>query len=90
MDVRKLKERIIKSGYKAVEELVKVAEEKILDSIDMDSDIGPEKLKVAAQAKKTAIFDAFEILTRITAEEELMNLGDGDKKRGGLAEHRAK
>jgi ASC-1-like (ASCH) protein len=57
-------------GRKAVEELIKVAEEKIVDSGD---DISADRLKNAAATKKLAIFDAFEILTRIQTEEDLLN-----------------
>ena len=61
---------IIRAGRKAVEELIKVAEEKIVDSGD---DISADILKNAAATKKLAIFDAFEILTRIQTEEDLLN-----------------
>jgi hypothetical protein len=47
-----------------------VAEEKIVDSGD---DISADRLKNAAATKKLAIFDAFEILTRIQTEEDLLN-----------------
>jgi len=102
MDVTELKTKIIKAGFTAVEELIKVAEEPIITEENVSFDdmgledkaklenLAADKLKNAAQAKKLAIFDAFEILGRITAEEELMNLGDVDKKRGGFAEGRSK
>ena len=61
---------IIRAGRKAVEELIKVAEEKIVDSGD---DISADRLKNAAATKKLAIFDSFEILTRIQTEEDLLN-----------------
>ena len=61
---------IIQAGRKAVEELIKVAEEKIVDSGD---DISADRLKNAAATKKLAIFDAFEILTRIQDEEDILN-----------------
>jgi len=61
---------IIRAGRKAVDELVKVAEEAIIDSGD---DISADRLKNAAATKKLAIFDAFEILTRIEMEEKLIN-----------------
>jgi len=47
-----------------------VAEEKIVDS---GEDISADRLKNAAATKKLAIFDAFEILSRIQAEEDLLN-----------------
>ena len=70
MNVRKTKLNIIQAGQKAVEELIKVAKEAIVDSED---DISADRLKNAAATKKLAIFDAFEILNRIEAEENLLN-----------------
>ena len=52
-----------------MEELIKVAKEAIVDSGD---DITADRLKNAAATKKLAIFDAFEILTRIQEEENLL------------------
>ena len=52
-----------------MEELIKVAKEAIVDSWD---DITADRLKNAAATKKLAIFDAFEILTRIQEEENLL------------------
>jgi ASC-1-like (ASCH) protein len=60
---------IIQAGQKAVEELIKVAKEPIVDS---DDDISADRLKNAAATKKLAIFDAFEILNRIQEEENLL------------------
>jgi hypothetical protein len=65
-----LKRRIIDSGYKAVEELIKVAEEKIVTHLD--DDLSADKLKTAAAAKKLAILDAFEILKRIEDEQNIL------------------
>lgn len=70
MDTKKTKLSIIQAGQKAVEELIKVAKEAIVDTED---DITADRLKNAAATKKLAIFDAFEILTRIEAEEALLN-----------------
>ena len=70
-DINEIKERIIEAGRKAVKELIKVAEEKIIT--DAEDDLTADKLKNAASAKKLAIFDSFEILSRIQAEEELLN-----------------
>jgi hypothetical protein len=52
-------------------ELIKVAEEAILDN--GEDDLAADKLKNAAATKKLAIFDAFEILTRIELEERILN-----------------
>ena len=70
MNVKKTKESIIAAGQKAVEELIKVAKEKIVDS---DDDVSADRLKNAAATKKLAIFDAFEILNRIQQEEDMLN-----------------
>ena len=70
MDPKKKKVNIIEAGYKAVDELIKVAKEKIVDS---DDDVSADRLKNAAATKKLAIFDAFEILTRIQEEEAILD-----------------
>lgn len=74
-----------------MEELIKVAKEPIVDS---DDDISADRLKNAAATKKLAIFDAFEILTRIQQEEDMLNEKpkQEDKQRTfkGFAEGRSK
>ena len=70
MNIKETKKSIIQAGHKAVEELIKVAKEAIVDSGD---DITADRLKNAAATKKLAIFDAFEILTRIQEEEDMLN-----------------
>jgi len=70
MDIKKTKQSIIHAGHKAVDELIKVAKEPIVDS---DDDISADRLKNAAATKKLAIFDAFEILQRIQEEEDMLN-----------------
>ena len=70
MNIKETKKTIILAGQVAVEELIKVAKEAIVDSGD---DITADRLKNAAATKKLCIFDAFEILTRIQAEEDLLN-----------------
>jgi ASC-1-like (ASCH) protein len=92
MNVKETKKNIILAGQKAVEELIKVAKEAIVDSND---DLTADKLKNAAATKKLAIFDAFEILNRIQEEEAML---DDSKKNDtkkqstfkGFAEGRAK
>ena len=79
---------IIQAGQLAVKELIKVAKEAIVDSGD---DISADRLKNAAAIKKLAIFDAFEILSRIEQEEKMLE--DNTKqanKFGGFAESRSK
>ena len=89
MDIKKTKQSIIQAGQKAVEELIKVAKEPIVDS---DDDISADRLKNAAATKKLAIFDAFEILTRIQEEEDLLNQKPKKQERSfkGFAEGRSK
>ena len=91
MNIKEKKKNIIQAGYKAVEELVKVAKEPIVDS---DDDISADRLKNAAATKKLAIFDAFEILTRIQEEENMLENKPKEQKKqvafGGFAERRSK
>ena len=69
MNIKETKKSIIQAGHRAVEELIKVAKEAIVDS---DDDLTADKLKNAAATKKLAIFDAFEILSRIEEEERIL------------------
>ena len=90
MNVKETKKNIILAGQKAVEELIKVAKEKIVDS---DDDISADRLKNAAATKKLAIFDAFEILTRIEEEESMINESSSASTKPafkGFAESRSK
>lgn len=86
-----MKLKIILAGQVAVEELIKVAQEKIVDSGD---DISADRLKNAAATKKLAIFDAFEILNRIQDEEDMLNEKPKEVKEEksfkGFAEGRSK
>ena len=84
-----MKQDIIAAGEKAVKQLIKVAEEKIITD-DPDSDIAADRLKNAAATKKLAIFDAFEILTRIEAERSMLNEVDNTKNLSSFAERKAK
>jgi ASC-1-like (ASCH) protein len=70
MNIKETKKNIIQAGHRAVEELIKVAKEAIVDS---DDDISADRLKNAAATKKLAIFDAFEILSRIDEEQRLID-----------------
>ena len=82
---------IIQAGHKAVLELIKVAEEAILDN--GDDDLAADKLKNAAATKKLAIFDAFEILSRIEEEEKMLEESEKEpiaKTFKGFAEGRSK
>jgi len=83
MNTKETKKKIIQAGQKAVEELIKVAKEKIVDS---DDDVSADRLKNAAATKKLAIFDAFEILTRIQQEEDMLSEKPKEKKKKDLLE----
>ena len=91
MSTKETKKRIIKAGHKAVEELIKVAKEKIVETED---DVSADRLKNAAATKKLAIFDAFEILNRIQEEEDMLNGITKEevksKSFSGFAERRSK
>ena len=85
-----MKLNIIQAGYKAVDELIKVAEEKIILN-DPNEDLAADRLKNAAATKKLAIFDAFEILTRLESEKNVIDVSDKIKKPfKGFAERRSK
>ena len=90
MNIKETKKSIIQAGPKAVEELIKVAKEAIVDSGD---DITADRLKNAAATKKLAIFDAFEILNRIQEEENILEGKESEEKETvfrGFAEGRSK
>jgi len=91
MNNKKIKLNIIQAGHKAVEELIKIAKEPIVDSGD---DISADRLKNAAACKRLAIFDAFEILNRIEEEKTMLNeepIKDVEQRRfKGFAEGRTK
>jgi ASC-1-like (ASCH) protein len=91
MNTKETKQSIIQAGRKAVEELIKVAEEAIIGS---DDDLSADRLKNAAATKKLAIFDAFEILNRIDEEEKMLEDNSTDdtpaKQFKGFAEGRSR
>ena len=93
MDNDEIKLRIIKSGYAAVDKLIMVAEEDIIKPGE-DDDLSADKLKNAAATKKLAIFDAFDILNRITTEKENIDMANNGPKKSdskrGFAERRSK
>ena len=90
MNVKETKKNIIQAGQVAVDELIKVAKEPIVDS---EEDVAADRLKNAAATKKLAIFDAFEILSRIEEEKALLENKPLDNKIEsfkGFAERRSK
>lgn len=84
-----MKQEIISAGEKAVKQLIKVAEEKIITD-NPESEIAADRLKNAAATKKLAIFDAFEILTRIEAERSMLDEVNNTKNLSSFAERKAK
>jgi hypothetical protein len=91
MKKKETRENIIRAGRKAVDELIKVAEEKIITHTE--DDVSADRLKNAAATKKLAIFDAFEILTRIEEEESMLKESSKKDKGAnfkGFAEGRSK
>lgn len=89
---KEIKERIIKAGHEAVRQLIKVAEEEIIKP-DPEDELAADRLKNAAATKKLAIFDAFEILTRIEYERSMLDDSSSaarTKNMTSFAEKRAK
>jgi uncharacterized Rossmann fold enzyme len=76
MSTKETRKNIIRAGRKAVDELIKVAEEKIITHTE--DDVSTDRLKNAAATKKLCIMDAFEILQRIE-EEEIILSGNTNK-----------
>ena len=84
MNTKDKKKNIIQAGYRAVDELVKVAKEPIVETED---DVSADRLKNAAATKKLAIFDAFE------AEQAMLDGVVKETKQesfSGFAERRSK
>ena len=86
----------------AVDELIKIAKAKILTGSEsaeamLGEELGAEKMKAAAQAKKLAIMDALEILKQMEAlENEIKEIKENGGKQNesnsdaGFAEKRAR
>tara|TARA_R110000803_G_scaffold56959_5_gene114698 strand:- start:6384 stop:6665 length:282 start_codon:yes stop_codon:yes gene_type:complete len=92
MTSKETKQKIIAAGHRAVEQLIMVAKEKII-KIDPEDALSADRLKNAAATKKLAIFDAFEILSRIELEQKNIDAEDkGVSKtdtKQGFAERRS-
>ena len=71
---------------------INVAKEKIITNTE--DDVSADRLKNAAATKKLAIFDAFEILNRIQAEQDMIDGVVKEEKKtesfSGFAERRSK
>jgi hypothetical protein len=100
MTAKDIKLKIIAAGHKAVLELIKIAEDPILNTYAQGDDstengnLAADKLKNAAATEKLAIFDAFEILNRRESERESIEMAEkGVSKtdtKQGFAERRSK
>ena len=93
MDSKKIKLEIIRAAEAAVNELVKVAKEDIIkkNMDDLSPELAADRLKNAAATKKLAIFDAFEILSRIESEKAMLeDSEDQTKNISSFAERIAK
>ena len=91
MSSKETRKNIIQAGRKAVDELIKVAEEKIITNTE--DDVSADRLKNAAATKKLAIFDAFEILARIEEEKNILEdkpKETNEKSFKGFAEGRSR
>jgi hypothetical protein len=91
MNIKETKKNIIQAGYKAVDELIRVAEEAIVTG--GEDDVSADRLKNAAATKKLAIFDAFEILNRVEEEKAMLEnkpVEKEEKSFKGFAERRSK
>jgi hypothetical protein len=91
MNIKETKRNIIQAGYKAVDELIRVAEEAIVTG--GEDDVSADRLKNAAATKKLAIFDAFEILNRVEEEKAMLEnkpVEKEEKSFKGFAERRSK
>ena len=82
MKKKETRENIIRAGRKAVDELIKVAEEKIITHTE--DDVSADRLKNAAATKKLCIMDAFEIFHRISGllyQQQMNRLNEARLKR---------
>ncbi len=92
MNSEMLKLQIINAGRKAVEQLIKVAKEDMIKP-DPEDELAADRLKNAAATKKLAIFDAFDILSKIDMEEQELNQEEKNinvNTKQGFAERRSK
>lgn len=70
--LKSTKERILKAGEKAVDELIKVLEQSIILHGE-DADLAADKMKNAAAAKRLAFEDALAITERIEKERDTID-----------------
>jgi len=93
MDVNKKKQEIINVGWETIDYLLDIAKEKVITG-DKEEDLSADKLKNAAAMYKLVITDAFDIVNRISEEQDMLEgkvKEDEPKKknRKGFAERMA-
>jgi hypothetical protein len=90
---QELKQRIIDAAYKSVIELIKVLADEIISDDSVD-DVSADKMRNAVLAKKTALDDAFYILSKIESEQKILEGTDKEEvdeiKFQSFAEKRSK
>jgi hypothetical protein len=73
--IRAKLEAVVEAGFIAIDELVAVAERKIVFDADSEAvdELKVDKLKIAAAAKKMAIFDSVDIADKIIEINKKLN-----------------
>jgi len=92
ISVKDRKRNVLNAAKVAVDELILVLKEPILNEMATDP-LGAEKMKTAAQAKRVAFEDALAILERMEEEENMLSDVDVDaniKDQTPFAERRSK
>ena len=90
-DLKEKKERLLKAAEKAVDELINVLNDAIINN--SEDDLSADKMKNAAAAKRLAFEDALFILEKIDIEKSKMESGPIKEilvGNGGFAEGRAR
>lgn len=109
MNYNGLRQKVIDSIEKAVEELIKIIqeevvmddvaltdEEKTFENIAKKNALTADKLKSAAEGKKVAMFNCFDMLDRAEDEQKKIDAASGkslkkkEENKGGFAERNAR
>lgn len=110
MDYNALRQKVIDSTEKAIEELIKIIEEEVVmddialtdeektfENIAKKNALTADKLKSAAEGKKVAMFNCFDMLDRAEKEQEKIDSASGvsskkekEENKGGFAERYAR
>lgn len=80
-EVNDRKEKLVKAGFVAVDELIKVLNSPILGRSELgETDVSAEKMKMAASAKRLALEDSLAMLQTITQLEEELSEDSPEEK----------